>query len=150
MSQKRSVGTLTRKANRGRESRSLGDPQPEITDVTSKTVNLLAAPIFSLFFFALFVRRSSALSAWIGTLSGVATAAVIAFSGPLVYWLHTQFQVDPGVFNVQLITDVNPATGQEYTTCEDAVSFQWIGPASLLVRMVVGWLASLVFPRRGS
>ena len=121
-----------------------------ITAMTNKTVNLLTAPIFALFFFALFMRRSSPLSAWIGAVLGIVTAVLIAFSGPIVYWLHTQCGVDPAIFNVELINEFNPATSRKFTTCEDPISFQWIGPMSLLVSLLAGWLASLVFPRKGS
>ena len=119
-----------------------------ITAITNKTVNLLTAPIFALFFFALFVPRISAVSAWIGTWLGVFTAAMIAFSGPLVYWLHVAWKVDPATFNVEIIERINPATGTEFYTCEDPISFQWIGPVSLLASVLSGWLLSFVFPRR--
>ena len=120
-----------------------------ITAMTNKTVNLLTSPIFSLFFMALFVRRASALSAWAGAISGTLVAAAIAFSGPLVYWLHTQFGVDPATFNVGFIEKTDPASGEPWTTCEDPVSFQWIALSSLLVSLGVGILMSRIFPRRG-
>jgi len=87
-----------------------------ITAVAGKTVNLLTVPIFGLFFFALFVERASTKGVWIGCLSGTAVAAAVAFSGPL--------------------------TGAE----TDPISFQWIGPAALVVNVVVGWVASLLLP----
>ena len=119
-----------------------------ITAVTSKTVNLLTTPIFSLFFFALFVRWASTPGVWIGTLAGVMTAAGIAFSGPLVYLLHRVFDLDPSLFNVALITKTDPVSGNEWTTCEDPISFLWIAPISLAVNLLAGMGASLLFPKR--
>ena len=121
-----------------------------ITAMTNKTVNLLTAPIFSLFFLALFVRRASATAAWIGAISGTVVATIIAFSGPIVYWLHTQFGTDPAVFNVSLIEKIGPASGELWTTCEDPISFQWIGLASLVVSLAMGLAATVVFPRRST
>lgn len=115
-----------------------------ITEVTGKTVNLLTTPIFALFFFALFARRTTTLGVWIGAICGVATGAAIAFSGPLVYFLHTQFGIDPATFGTELITVTDPATGVQWTSAEDPISFQWIGPAALLVNIGTGSLANLL------
>ncbi len=119
-----------------------------ITTVTGKTVNLLTTPIFALFFFALFVPRAKPLAVWIGAICGVGTAASIAFSGPLVYLLHTQFGLDPAVFGVQLITQVDAATGTSWNSAEDPISFQWIGPAALLVNLGVGLALSWILPSK--
>ncbi len=119
-----------------------------ITAMTNKTVNLLTAPIFGLFFFALFVRRATAPGVWIGTVLAIVSAALIAFSGPLVYWLHTQFGVDPAMFNVEVITKIDPVSGEPWKTCVDPISFQWIGPVSLTVSILVGTAVSLILPRR--
>jgi len=48
-----------------------------------KVVNLLTAPIFVLFFLALFVRWSNAFGAWCGFIASVATAVVIAYGTDL-------------------------------------------------------------------
>ena len=88
-----------------------------ITGVTSKTTNLLITPIFGLFFFALFVPFAKPLGVLAGAVSGTATALLIAFSGPI-------FGMD-----------------------SDPVSFMWIGPAALLVNLLVGTLVSLLLPR---
>ena len=95
-----------------------------IMAVTNKTTNLLVSPIFCLFFFAIFVPFAKPAGVLLGALCGIATAALIAFSGP--------------------IFGVDPETGL------DPVSFQWIGPAALLVNIVVGTLASLVLPGNGA
>lgn len=121
-----------------------------ISAVTNKTVNLLSSPIFALFFFALFVRRASATGVWIGVLLGIATAVAIAFSGPIVYLLHIKFGVDPASFNVEVITGADPVSGEPWKTCSDPISFQWIGPLSLVVSIVAGMLACTIFPRRES
>lgn len=121
-----------------------------ISAVTNKTVNLLSSPIFALFFFALFVRRASATGVWIGVLLGIATAVAIAFSGPIVYLLYIKFGVDPASFNVEVITGTDPVSGEPWKTCSDPISFQWIGPLSLVVSIVAGMLACTIFPRRES
>lgn len=48
-----------------------------------KVVNLLTAPLFVLFFLALFVKWANAAGAWLGLLSSIATAVVIAYSKDL-------------------------------------------------------------------
>lgn len=121
-----------------------------ITAMTNKTVNLLTTPIFGLFFFAVFVRFARPLGVWVGAICGTLTAAAIAFSGPLVYFLYTQFDIDPATFGVELITKTDPATMKRWTTAEDPISFQWIGPVALLVNITVGtiacWLLSRIAP----
>jgi solute:Na+ symporter, SSS family len=119
-----------------------------ITAVTGKTVNLLTTPIFALFFYAVFVRRATPLGVWVGTICGTLTAVAIAFSGPLVYALHATFGVSPSSFNVELLTRVDEATGQTWTTAEDPISFQWIGPIALAVNLGTGYLTCRLFPRR--
>jgi SSS family solute:Na+ symporter len=48
-----------------------------------KLVNLLTAPLFVLFFLALFVPWANAAGAWLGLLSSAATAIAIAYSNDL-------------------------------------------------------------------
>jgi solute:Na+ symporter, SSS family len=45
-----------------------------------KLVNLLTAPLFILFFLALFIPWANALGAWLGLLSSIATAVTIAYA----------------------------------------------------------------------
>jgi len=118
-----------------------------ILSVTKKTVDLLTSPLFALFLFALFVRRATPLGVWIGAICGTLTAAAIAFSGPLVYLLYSWFDIQPSTFGVQLITQTDPAGGT-WTTAEDPISWQWIGPVALVVNMAVGTAASLLFSQR--
>ena len=53
----------------------------------NKSSQLLTTPIFALFVFALFVRRPKRWAVWLGAAVGIATAACIAFSGPLAHAL---------------------------------------------------------------
>eukprot|EP00913_Durusdinium_trenchii_P035323 g33053.t1 len=119
-----------------------------ITAVTNKTVNLLTTPIFALFFFAVFSKRASTRGVWIGAFFGTLTAGAIAFSGPLVYLLHTQFGLDYTAFNVELIQKTDKVTGETWMTAEDPISFQWIGPIALSVNIATGYAGSLLFPRK--
>jgi hypothetical protein len=48
-----------------------------------KLVNLLTAPLFVLFFLALFVPWANAAGAWLGLLGAVVTAVVIAYAHDL-------------------------------------------------------------------
>jgi solute:Na+ symporter, SSS family len=53
-------------------------------ELTKKTTNLFAAPIFGLFFLALFVRQADSFGAIIGTIYGCAAAVVVAYWDVLV------------------------------------------------------------------
>ena len=48
-----------------------------------KVINLLSAPLFVLFFLALFVRWANGTGAWLGLLSSIATAIAIAYAQDL-------------------------------------------------------------------
>ena len=99
---------------------SLMDSIPgNITSIASKTTNLLVTPIFALFFFAIFAPKTRPVAVWVGWVFGVTTAVLIAFSGPIFGY--------------------NPVTGY------DPVSFQWIGPAALLVDISSGYLTNQLF-----
>jgi len=119
-----------------------------ISAVTNKTVNLLTAPIFGLFFFALFVPFARPLGVWIATIVGVAVAAAIAFSGPLVTLLDAQLGIPVETFGVAMVERTNPATGMAYMVAQDPISFQWVGPASLAVDLTVGTLICWLLPRK--
>ena len=101
-------------------SSGMGAIPGNITAVTTKTANLLTTPIFGLFFFALFVPFASTRGVLIGTACGTATAALIAFSGP--------------IFGL----DVDP------------ISFQWIAPTAITVDIVTGCIGSLLFPGKST
>ena len=93
-----------------------------ITAVTQKTTNLLVAPIFALFFFALFVPKARPAGVWVGWFFGLLTAVLIAFSGPIF--------------------------GYDEATGYDPISFQWMAPASLAVNIGVGLLVIRLIPSR--
>jgi hypothetical protein len=56
-----------------------------------KLVNLLTAPLFVLFFLALFVPWSNAVGAWLGLLAAIGTAIAIAFAPDLGLNLGVSF-----------------------------------------------------------
>jgi len=99
-------------------SSQMGRVPGNITEMTQKTSNLLTTPIFCLFFFALFVPFARPIGVFAGTVCGIGTAAAIAFSGPLFGFVGPDQNLDP-------------------------VSFQYIGPCSILVDLSVGCLVSL-------
>jgi len=119
-----------------------------ITEVTNKTVNLLPAPIFGLFFFALFVPFARPAGVWAGTICGVLMGAIVAFSGPLVTLLDLQFGIPAATFGVELLARVDSVTGVESVIAEDPISFQWIAPLALLVDVVVGLAVSWGLSKR--
>ena len=83
--------------------------------VSQKTSALLQTPLFALFFFALLVPFAKPFGVLCGTASGITTAVLVGYSGP--------------IFGMT-------ASG------EDPVSFMWIGPTSLAVNLGVGTLIS--------
>lgn len=103
-------------------SSGMGAIPGNITAVTSKTTNLLTTPIFSLFFFALFVPFASPFGVTVGAVCGTTTAFLIAFSGPIFGFVEG--------------TELDP------------VSFQWIAPVAVLVNIGTGCIASLLVPRK--
>jgi len=118
-----------------------------ITVVTNKTVNLLAAPLFALFVFALFIPFARPAGVWIGTVCGIAVGLILGFSGALVVFLADHFQVDPAVFGTEIVTALDPETNKEVRSAVDPVSFQWIGPATLAVSLGVGTAISWIQSR---
>jgi len=137
-----------------------------MTAVTNKVVNLFTGPIFALFFFALLVPFARPSGVWFAALCGLTTAGVISFSGPLVVYLSTQWGVDAQTFGVELMTRIDPETGREFLTSavrelnrntgqaelvpRDPISFQWIGPASLAVNLLVGTAVCYLLDMRTS
>ena len=92
------------------------------TAITGKTTNLLVTPIFALFFFAVFAPHTRPAAVWVGWFFGVLSAVLVAFSGPIFGY--------------------NPETGY------DPISFQWIGPVSLVVNLVAAYMANLVLAEK--
>lgn len=56
-----------------------------------KVINLLTAPLFMLFFLALFVPRANAIGAWCGLLVSIAVAVLIAYAEELQLPLQISF-----------------------------------------------------------
>ncbi len=56
-----------------------------------KLINLLTAPLFVLFFLALFVRWANAAGAWLGLLTSIATAVAVAYAQDLGLPLGVSF-----------------------------------------------------------
>jgi len=81
-----------------------------IMEVTNKTVNLLTIPIFIVVAYSIFLRAYNASSVLIGTLSSIVAGVLCAFSGPIF--------------------------GYDSKTGLDPISFQYIGPISLVVGLI--------------
>jgi len=79
-----------------------------------KLINLFTAPLFVLFFLALFVPWANAFGAWCGLLASIATAVTVAYASDL---------------------GLDDLLGLK-------LSFVWILPSSLFVGITVGTLAS--------
>ena len=92
--------------------------------MTQRADNLLVTPLFALFFFALFVPFARPLGVIVGTIYGVSTATLIAFSGSIYEALE-----GASFFGISTIQ----------TT---PISFQWIGPVALIVNLAAGIVAS--------
>jgi SSS family solute:Na+ symporter len=99
----------------------IGKVPGNITAVTNKTVNLLTVPIFCLFFFAIYVKSARPVGVVIGTICGVISGGLVAFSGSIY--------------------------GMDAETGGDPISFQWIAPVSLIVNLGVGFALSAVINR---
>jgi SSS family solute:Na+ symporter len=128
----------------------VGIVKGNITAVTQKTTNLLVTPIFALFFFALFVPFARPKGVWVGAMCGTATAALLAFSGPIIQWLAVNYGVDPATFGTEWILRKNQETGLMERGIVDPVSFQWIGPVALIVNLVTGTVVSFLVSRSSS
>ncbi len=98
--------------------------QGSLLELSYKVVNLLTAPLFSLFFLAIFIRWATTLGALLGAAAGVAVTVLIN------YWRELA-SAGNHLFGLQ----INP---------EPILSFLWSTPLSLGVAMIVGMLASLL------
>jgi SSS family solute:Na+ symporter len=65
----------------------VGQLAANLLELCFKVVNLLTAPIFVLFFLALFVPRATAFAAVVATVASVTTAAVVAFGWDAKWFL---------------------------------------------------------------
>ncbi len=114
-------------------STRIGAIPGNITEVTTKTANLLATPIFGLFFFALFVPFASPKGVVVGTVCGTVTAILVAFSDSIRQAVPISFQ-----WIVESVIGTTP------------ISFQWIGAISLAATILSGCLGCLLFPVRSN
>ncbi|MCC9608040.1 sodium/solute symporter [Blastopirellula sp. JC732] len=67
-----------------------GTVEGNLLDVTYKVVNLFVAPLFVLFFLALYIPWSNSLGAWIGVTLSIAVAVMISFYqlfGMNIFWI---------------------------------------------------------------
>lgn len=126
-------------------SSQMGAIPGNITEVTTKTANLLTTPIFALFFFALFVPFANPKGVMIGCFFGVTVASLIAFGGPLVLKLHTSWGIDPVSLGSELMSQTDSATGEVILSCRDPISFQWIAPVAITTNIIMGCIGSLIF-----
>lgn len=95
-----------------------------ITEVTTRTNHLFTAPLFGLFFMALFVKRATPSGTLAGAIAGCAVGAIYS------YWEKIPF--------LSRYTDGEP------------LSFQWITLASLLAFLVVAIPISRLTYRPGA
>jgi len=58
--------------------------QGNLLEVSKRVVGVLVAPLFTLFFMALFVRRASVIGTNVGALSGFASAILVSYWSPIV------------------------------------------------------------------
>ncbi|HPO16138.1 MAG TPA: sodium/solute symporter [Candidatus Hydrogenedentes bacterium] len=87
-----------------------------LIEITNKTSNLFIGPLFSLFFFALFVRFATPMGAVFGALYGFLAAFLISF-GDLAGWTPLSWQwITPAAVVVAIITGTGislvPTTGR--------------------------------------
>lgn len=103
-------------------SLGVGAVRGNLLEVTYKVVNLLTAPLFSLFVMAILVPRATSLGAIAGATVGVATSVTINF------W-------------PEAATVVNRVFATQYDP-EPPLSFLWASPLSLFMAVGVGILVS--------
>ncbi|MCA9218193.1 MAG: sodium/solute symporter [Planctomycetales bacterium] len=60
-------------------SSQIGNVRGNMLEVVYKVGNLFTAPLFYLFFMAIFVGRANAAGTWVGSIAGIVTAVSIAF-----------------------------------------------------------------------
>ena len=98
--------------------------QGNLLELIYKVVNLLTAPLFSLFFLAIFISWATSLGALVGAAAGIVVTILVN------YWR-------------ELCTGANRLFDLHLST-EPIISFLWGTPLSLCIAIVVGMLASLL------
>jgi solute:Na+ symporter, SSS family len=99
-----------------------------IVELAYRVVNLLVAPLFMLFFMAMFVPWATTFGTWSGAVVSTLVAILIAYWEPL--------STAPGF--KQAIAALENLFGIE------SISFLWIMPASLVTGIVLGSVFSLL------
>jgi len=102
----------------------VGYVEGNLLELIYKVVNLLTAPLFSLFFMALFIPWATSLGAMLGAVSGVLATVLVN------YWRELA-AAGNHLLNLGLGT-------------EPPISFLWGSPLGLLVAVLVGMLGSLL------
>jgi SSS family transporter len=98
--------------------------QGNLLELSYKVVNLLTAPLFSLFFLAIFIRRATSLGAMTGAFAGTVTTIIINYWRELTTILNHLF-------------DLNLHT-------TPVISFLWGTPLALAIAVLVGMLVSFL------
>ena len=101
-----------------------------LLDVVYRIGNLLVAPLFVLFFMALFVKRATWPATLMAVLSSIAVAVVVAYGQVLASGLTSWLPGSSGL----------SATLERIA----ALGVLWIMPLSLLTGIVLGWLGSIL------
>ncbi|MEZ6119907.1 MAG: hypothetical protein R3C28_25515 [Pirellulaceae bacterium] len=114
--------------------------QGNIMAITNKDQNLLAVPIFCLFVFALFIPKAKPLGVWIDHWFALPWQYPSPFRAHRLLAAHT-LERTAGNLGVELL-----ANGQ--SACQDPISFQWIGPVTLIADLTVGTLVSWMISGR--
>lgn len=102
----------------------VGYVQGNLLELIYKVVNLLTAPLFSLFFLAIFIPWATSFGAMFGAFFGIIVTVLIN------YWRELA-AITNHLFDVQLST-------------APLLSFLWGSPLSLIAAIAVGMLASLL------
>ena len=85
----------------------IGKVEGNMLEVIYKVVNLFVAPLFFLFFMAIFVPWANTSGTWIGSLAGITTAVLIAFWKDLFGVQGISFLwIMPGSFMISVIVGV--------------------------------------------
>lgn len=99
-----------------------------LLDMVYRVANLLVAPLFVLFFMALFVKRATWPATFLGVMASIVVAVLVAFgqmiASGVVAWM-------PGAADAAETIDNLAAMG-----------VLWIMPLSLVVGIAIGWLGS--------
>ena len=113
----------------------MGHVPGNFLEMSQRTLGLFVAPLFTLFFLAMFVRLSTQAGAITGTICSLAAAATVA------HWESLVSSADRPIGGAVV------AVWESLTTAPipPTFSFQWILPVSLTVGVTSGLLASVLF-----